>query len=140
MSNSPRLPDHIEHHMPDYDLYCMSKRWESLNDYFKNYSIGFTTRGCFRKCSFCVNAHYDKAVIHSPLSEFVDVKRSKICLLDDNILAYSDNSSILNELQSTGKRFVFKQGIDIRLLTDSKAKCLVESKYDGDYLFAFDNK
>ena len=50
----------IEHHMPDYSLYNeyieeqirQGKKKQYFADYLK-YSIGFTTRGCFRKCSFC---------------------------------------------------------------------------------------
>ena len=56
------LKDEIEHHMPDYTLYnkYIDKKIENgesrlrYKDYL-DYSIGFTTRGCFRKCSFCVN-------------------------------------------------------------------------------------
>lgn len=63
----------------------------------------------------------------------------KICLLDDNILGYSDWESIFNELQNTNKPFQFKQGLDERLLTEHKCEVLANSRYDGDYIFAFDN-
>ena len=59
------LPYEIEHHMPYYDLY---KDWanEKMEQgikrnelvYYLDHSIGFTTRGCFRQCSFCVNRNY----------------------------------------------------------------------------------
>ena len=42
-------------------------------------------------------------------------------------------------MNESGKRFQFKQGLDERLLTDEKCKILFSSKYDGDYIFAFDN-
>jgi hypothetical protein len=136
----------IEHHMPDYTLYNnyiesqISKGDKVLNyKYYLDYSIGFTTRGCFRKCSFCVNQKYNKVEPHSPIEEFIDNSRKYICLLDDNILGYSNSSSIFKSLQQTNKRFEFKQGMDIRLLTEDKCKLLNESKYMGDYIFAFDN-
>lgn len=140
------LPDEIEHHMPDYDLYkdyviaeiAKGRKKNAVSDYL-NYSIGFTTRGCFRKCSFCVNKKYDKAVIHSPVSEFYDPSRPYIHLLDDNFLAFSGWESILDDLEATGKPFQFKQGLDIRLMTDKKAKRLSNTKYHGDFIFAFDN-
>lgn len=97
------------------------------------------TRGCFRQCPFCVNKNYKKAEAHSPLNEFVDNSRKKICLLDDNLFACSSWKDILLNLQSTGKPFQYKQGLDERLLTDEKCKMLFNSKYDGDYIFAFDN-
>lgn len=42
-------------------------------------------------------------------------------------------------MQETGKPFQFKQGLDERLLTPEKCELLFGSKYDGDYIFAFDN-
>jgi len=97
------------------------------------------TRGCFRKCEFCVNKKYDKVLFHSPIEEFLDEERKYICLLDDNILGYGQWKSIFDSLHNTGKRFEYKQGMDLRLMTDEKAKILNESKYIGDYIFAFDN-
>lgn len=143
---APNLPDEIEHSFPDYHLYdewieeCISngaKRSE-----FKEYadcSIGFLTRGCFRKCGFCVNKKYDRVFCHSPLKEFYDPSRKKICLLDDNFLGQPNWKEILLELQATGKTFRFKQGLDERLLTDEKCELLFKANYDGDYTFAFDN-
>ena len=90
---APALPEEIEHHMPDYHLYddwvetqllAGAKRAEY--SYYLDYSIGFLTRGCFRKCSFCVNKNYKRVNVHSALSEFLDPSRKKICMLDDNFL------------------------------------------------------
>lgn len=127
------LPYKIEHSMPDYDLY------NKEGEYYNNYSMGFTTRGCFRKCSFCVNKKYDKVLLHSPVEEFLDHKKKYICLLDDNILAFPGWKDILISLMNTNKPFQFKQGLDIRLLTEEKSKVLSEAKYKGDYIFAFDD-
>lgn len=143
---APPLPDEIEHHIPDYHLYddfvnshleAGAKRVEFKE--FLDYSIGFVTRGCFRKCGFCVNKKYDKVFSHSPLNEFYDPTRPKICLLDDNFFGYPKWRDILSELQNTGKPFKFKQGLDERLMTDEKCEMLCHSKYDGPITFAFDN-
>lgn len=143
---APKLPNEIEHHMPDYHLYdeWVNEQIESGKKrvdfkYYLDYSIGYTTRGCFRQCEFCVNRNYKKVDCHSPLSEFLDPSRKKICLLDDNILGSPHWREIFEELQSTGKPFQYKQGMDERLLTDEKCEVLFKSKYDGDYIFAFDN-
>jgi hypothetical protein len=109
-----------------------------FKDYL-DYSIGFLTRGCFRKCKFCVNQKYNQVFKHSSLEEFYDPSRPKICLLDDNFFGCPNWKEMLIELQETGKRFTFKQGLDERLLTDEKCKLLFDSKYDGDIIFAFDN-
>lgn len=143
---APNLPDEIEHHFPDYHLYddfvnAKIAEGAKRNEFkeFLDYSIGFVTRGCFRKCGFCVNKKYDRVLCHSPLSEFYDPTRPKICLLDDNFFGYPGWSQIIQELQNTGKPFKFKQGLDERLLTDEKCELLCLSKYDGPITFAFDN-
>ncbi len=132
--------------MPDYHLY---DEWvaEQISNggkpskykYYTDYSIGFMTRGCFRQCEFCVNRNYKKAEMHSPLNEFFDPTRKKICLLDDNFLSHPKWKEMLQDLQASGKRFQFKQGLDERILTPEKCEMLFASKYDGEYIFAFDN-
>ena len=144
---APNLPDEIEHSFPDYNLYdkwinekIRNGKKASYFKYYTDFSIGFTTRGCFRQCEFCVNRNEKRVYPHSPLSEFVDEKRKKICLLDDNVLGCGQHwERIIKELQATKKPFQFKQGMDIRILTEKRAKYLSESKYEGDYIFAFDN-
>lgn len=140
------LPYDIEHSMPDYHLYDDWVNEQLANGgkrldfkYYLDYSIGFMTRGCFRQCGFCVNKNYKQVFKHSPLDEFYDPTRKKICLLDDNFLGCPKWKEMLLELQSTGRQFQFKQGLDERLLTDEKCEILFSSKYDGDFIFAFDN-
>lgn len=143
---APPLPFEIEHGMPDYSLYApwvenqlsLSSRLSEYA-YYTDYSIGFLTRGCFRKCTFCVNRNYDRVHQHSPLEEFLDPSRKKICLLDDNFFGCPAWKQLLQELRSTNKPFQFKQGLDERLLTEEKCRLLFSSKYDGDFIFAFDN-
>lgn len=143
---APKLPLEVEHHMPDYHLYDdwvndQLKNGEKRIDfkYYLDYSIGFVTRGCFRQCAFCVNKNYKKVELHSPLEEFVDPSRKKICLLDDNFFGCPAWKNILTQLQETNKAFQFKQGLDERLLTDEKCEMLFKSRYDGDFIFAFDD-
>jgi len=143
---APALPDYIEHHMPDYSLYDDFINYEvsrgiSIKEfnYYKNYSIGFTTRGCFRKCPFCVNKNANKVIKHSPIEEFLDKDRKYICLLDDNILGYSDCEGVFNELKKTGKRFEYKQGMDERLLTHKKCEMIANAPLNNEIYFAFDN-
>ena len=90
---APVLPEAIEHHTPDYHLYDQMVKENSAGEkkkkefqFYTDYSIGFLTRGCFRKCSFCVNKNSTGAVAASPLEEFYDPSRKKLCFLDDNFL------------------------------------------------------
>lgn len=159
-SHAPNLDYEIEHHMPDYNLYDLwiknevkkaenaaQEKGEKFNKRkfmvqfkeYTDYSIGFMTRGCFRKCPFCVNQKYDRVFRHSPIDEFYDSSRKKICLLDDNFLGCPERKKILQELIEKKKPFKFKQGIDERLLTEERCRLLFSTSYDGDYTFAFDN-
>lgn len=148
--NGPNLPEEVEHHMPDYTLYNdyieeVTKGDEKLKkskwDDYLSYSIGFTTRGCIRHCGFCVNRLLNRVVEWSPVSEFLDENRKNIYLWDDNIMAAPPRvfAKVMDDLKRTGKSFQFRQGMDIRLMTEQKAKLLNEVKYHGDYIFAFDH-
>lgn len=157
---APNLPNDIEHHMPDYRLYdnwiqgeaqkaklIAEASGKAFNEkafmaQFKEYTdccIGFLTRGCFRKCKFCVNQKFDRVCLHSPLEEFYYDECKTICLLDDNFFGSSHWKELLQKLKAQKKRFKFKQGLDERLLTEEKCEMLFSSNYDGDYTFAFDN-
>ncbi len=159
-SQAPRLKWEIEHHPPDYDLYkdfvldristeinSNGGEWEkdlyrkTRNEYkwYLDYSIGFLTRGCFRHCDFCVNKDYNKVSAASPLGEFFDRNRPKLCFLDDNFLGYTKWKDLLEEVYMTGRPFTFRQGLDIRLMTEEKFDWLMRCKYDGDCTFAFDD-
>jgi hypothetical protein len=59
-------------------------------------------------------------------------------LWDDNVLGYGKWREIFGELEDTGRRFQFRQGMDMRLMTEEKAKVINSSKYIGDSIFAFD--
>ncbi len=140
------LPYEIEHHMPDYSLYDNylgsriknSADRQKYSDYL-DYSIGFATRGCFRKCDFCVNKKYDHVFKHSPISEFIDYSRPYIYLWDDNFLGFSGWEQILDQLEDSKKPFQFRQGLDVRLMTDKIAQRLSQTRYHGDFIFAFDH-
>ena len=157
---APSLPDEIEHHFPDYHLYdkwienevkIAEEAAEKAEKVFKrsafmtqfkeytDYSIGYMTRGCFRKCKFCVNQKYNHVFLHSPLAEFFDENRKRICLLDDNFLGCPMWKTMLEDLIATKRPFKFKQGLDERLLNDEKCELLFNANYDGDFTFAFDN-
>jgi hypothetical protein len=146
------LPHSVEHFMPDYHLYdhfielktngdpkLKKRNWD---DYL-SYSIGFTTRGCFRQCGFCVNQKLTHVIRWSPVEEFLSDEpgRKYINLWDDNIMGAPNSvfSKVMNDLIASGKPFQFRQGMDIRLMNDAKAELLNKVKYHGDFIYAFDH-
>ncbi len=145
--------------MPDYHLYdefvSVMENVKSSAKYYKDYkeySIGFLTRGCFRRCPFCVNKLERKAMPYSNLNDFLDQERDEkgrlvrpyIYLWDDNFLASPYWEPLLDELIATGRPFQFRQGLDERLLAQNRrgedmARKLANANYHGDFIFAFDN-
>ena len=134
------LPFEIEHTMPDYAIYNNILHTIKKKEFYTDYSIGYTTRGCFRHCPFCVNKNSNKVELHSPIDEFHDPNTKKLAMLDDNVLGLPDKHlfKIFDRLGEIGKPFQYRQGMDIRLLNEERIKRLFELKYDGDYYFAFD--
>lgn len=120
------LPDHIEHIYPDYTLYNC------------DYAIGFITRGCIRHCPFCIVPEKEGNIrFNAHLEEFTHTQ-THVMLLDNNILAYSDHQTLLQELIDSKKKIDFNQGIDIRLITKKNAKLLKEIKIWKQLRFALD--
>lgn len=140
------LPHDIEHSFPDYRLYdewielmVSTGKNKSEFKWYTDFSIGYMTRGCFRKCKFCVNQRYDRAFIGSTLGEFLDTSRKYVCLLDDNFLSHPKWEQMLQELNNCGHKFHFKQGLDERLLTEHMCQELSRSNLTRDLIFAFDS-
>ena len=123
------LPHEIEHIYPDYSLYP-----EQTTDT----AYGFLTRGCPRGCDFCIVAPKEgrcsKKV--ADLSEFWNGQKN-IVLCDPNILACADYKDLLQQLIDSKASVDFNQGLDIRMMTDEKAKMLSQIKIKSIH-FAYD--
>ena len=124
-----KLPDNIECLMPDYSLYLNS-----------NYSLGFTTRGCIRKCPFCIVPQKEgKIQAVADLYDIWNRNHEKIVLLDNNILAAPKHFfKITSQIKKENLVVDFNQGLDCRLLTKLVAKEL-KSLRRPFLRFAFDN-
>jgi hypothetical protein len=113
-----KLPDEIEHIMPDYSLYDL------------DYSMGFTSRGCIRNCGFCVVPKKEGPIRdHAHIMEFHHQYHHKIMLLDNNFLASPRWKENLQYIEMNKLKVNFNQGLDIRLIDEEKAKLLSEIKY-----------
>lgn len=123
------LPYEIEHIYPDYSLYP---------DQTKDTAFGFMSRGCPRGCNFCHVKAKEGLISHkvADLSEFWNGQKF-IELLDPNTLACKDWADILQQLADSGARVNFNQGLDIRFMTEEKAKMLAKIKIDKIH-FAWD--
>lgn len=110
-----KLPEAIEHMMPDYDLYGF------------NYSMGFTSRGCIRNCKFCV-VPTKEGRIHdnAPITEFL--AHDRVLILDNNFQASPKWRENMDFLIENKIKVNFNQGLDARLVTEEFAQALATVK------------
>jgi hypothetical protein len=110
---SSKLPEEIENITElDYSLYPEC-----------DYSIIFTTRGCIRKCPFCV-VPIKEGKIYTITPSALNPKGKWIRLLDNNFFASNDWKERLEYLKSLNQPIDFNTGIDLRILTEEQAKAL----------------
>lgn len=124
----PSLASEIDHTYPDYGLYGITDT-----------AYGFLTKGCPRQCPFChVKAIQGTRVYDfAPLSEFWHGQK-EIKLLDPNLTASRNWDAHIEELAASRAWVDFTQGLDARMLTESKIEGLNRVKFKRIH-FAWDN-
>ena len=117
--NMDELPPEIDAMFPDYTIYpdC-------------DYAIGFLTRGCIRKCPWCIVPRKEGAI--RPYRTWREVKRpdsNDIVFMDNNVLACPHGLEQIADMAGQDVRVDFNQGLDARLITDDVAKALSRLKW-----------
>ncbi len=111
------LPEEIENITElDYSLYPNC-----------DYSIIFTTRGCVRKCPFCV-VPKKEGLIHNVNVASLNPNGKYIMLLDNNFFANKTWRENIKILKAFKQPIDFNTGIDLRILTEEQCKALSELK------------
>lgn len=102
-------------------------------------NMGFTTRGCIRKCPFCVVSEKEGWIRETgDIYDFWDGKSKNIMILDNNILAVKDHfKKICRQIKKEKLLVDFNQGLDHRLLNNNIADILKSLRYKK-YRFSFD--
>lgn len=114
--NGAKLPDEIEHTMPNYTN--------------MDFSMGFTSRGCIRRCEFCDVWRKEGGIHdHSPVGEFWHPSHRKVVLLDNNFLASPKWRENLQFIIDRDLKVNFNQGLDIRLVNEENAAMLAECRF-----------
>lgn len=144
------LPYEIEHIYPDYSIYFNDNAvvideltgeklgLTSAEKRKRDTAYGFLSRGCPRGCTFCHVEAKEGRASHkvADLSEFWNGQKY-IVLCDPNILACGQWKDLLQQLIDSKSYVDFNQGLDIRLMTEEKAKMLKQIKIKNIH-FAWD--
>lgn len=113
------LPPEIDAMFPDYSLYPKC-----------NHAIGFLTRGCIRKCQWCVVPKKEGTI--KPYRTWSQIKRQDsrdIVFMDNNVLACQHGLEQIEDMGGENVRVDFNQGLDARLITDDAAAMLSKLKW-----------
>lgn len=103
-------------------------------------NYGFTTRGCIRKCEFCIVPEKEGRIRHDrDLLDLWDGTSKDIVLYDNNILAMPEHfEQVCSDARQNGIRLDFNQGLDHRLLTQEHVDLLKTIRHH-ELRFAFDS-
>ena len=112
-----KLPDAIDKLDPDYSLY---PEFES--------SLGFLTRGCPRKCSWCVVPKKEGNI--KPYRDIEQIaKKNQVVLMDNNVLACEYGHQQIEKIIKLNLKVDFNQGLDARLIDDKTAWLLAQVRW-----------
>ena len=111
-----RLPEEIEALPPDYDCY------PELGDR----AIGFLSRGCPLHCPFCIVPVKEglPRQICDLQTLLENGRRTKLILLDDNLLSLPHADQLLKEMVSRNIMVNFTQTLDLRFVDRDRAALL----------------
>lgn len=117
-----RLPPEVEACFPDYGLYQHDR-----------YAVGFLTRGCHKRCPFCVVPAKEGDVKEQvgAFDNFVPPGQRNVMLLDDNLLSYTGVESLLAEMARRRYAVNFNQTLDISYLSRERYELLLKINYQN---------
>ena len=113
------LPTEIDDMFPDYSIYPNV-----------DYAIGFLTRGCIRKCPWCVVPKKEGKI--RPYRTWQEIKRPdsrNIVFMDNNVLACPHGIEQMQDMIGKDVRIDFNQGLDARLISKEIADILSRLKW-----------
>jgi hypothetical protein len=112
---------------PDYSLYPQYP-----------HAYGFLTRGCIRRCPWCVVPKKEGGIrAYRNIGTVLQDRKSAV-LMDNNVLASEHGLAQLEKIIDLKCKIDFNQGLDARLVTDEIAKLLSKVKWIRYLRFACD--
>lgn len=125
------LPKEIDEMFPDYSIYPEI-----------DHAIGFLTRGCIRKCEWCIVPHKEGHIKpYAAVEQIARQDTNKIVFMDNNVLACEHGIEQIKQIANERKyRIEFNQGLDVRLLTDEIIEILSIVRWIKHIHFSCDNE
>lgn len=117
------LYEAAERYSPAYNILIDIEKWKDWNS-----SIIFTSRGCIRNCPFCIVPKIEGKIrsIAPDIQNYIYPEHKNVTLWDNNFLASPDWKEVIKNLQDTGLKIDFNQGLDARLIDEEKAIMLAD--------------
>lgn len=114
---SLKLQKEIDSMCPDYSLYNCK------------HAYGFLTRGCIRKCEWCLVPEKEGSLKpYADIESFLDGKKTAV-LMDNNVLASDHGIKQIEKIIKLKIKIDFNQGLDARLIDNTMAKLLSKVKW-----------
>lgn len=113
------LPPEVDAMFPDYSLYpdC-------------DHAIGFLTRGCIRKCPWCIVPKKEGMIrAYRSWREVKHPDCRDIVFMDNNVLASEWGLEQMEDMIGENVRIDFNQGMDARLITPEVAEIISKLKW-----------
>ena len=113
------LPPEVDVMQPDYSIYpdC-------------GHAVGFLTRGCIRKCPWCIVPKKEGNIQAYRLWQEVKRPDSRdIVFMDNNVLACDHGIEQMADMIGQNVRIDFNQGMDARLITPEVAEIISKLKW-----------
>lgn len=124
------LPEEIDRMYPDYTIYPNC-----------DYAIGFLTRGCPNKCSWCYVPRKEGDIKpYRTWQEIVRTDTNKLTLMDNNILACPHGIEQLRQLADTDYRIDINQATSVFQVNKDTADILARLKWQKYIRFSVDQK
>lgn len=146
-----RLLPEIESMSPDYDLYTADmiypkikgimtrERKKAKAQQIVDAGIGFTSRGCIRRCPFCfVPKKEGEFRQDSEIKDIINPRSNVIILHDNNLTADPYCIEKLHEIRDRNLIVDINQGCDVRLMTTEIAQAMSEVHHLRSLHYAWD--
>lgn len=146
-----QLPTEVEKMKPDFNLYTEDMIYPKISGIMTkerkrqkarqivNAGMGFTSRGCVRKCPFCFVPQKEGAFRHeSNIEDLINPRSNILILHDNNITADPNCIDKLQEIRDRNLVVDINQGCDVRLMTPEIAAAMAEVKHLRSLHYAWD--